>query len=535
MIDLALISGRIWTGDPATPWAEAVAVRGTRIVAVGTTAEVRKLAGRGAEIADLGGALVLPGFTDAHTHFLDGGFALRRVDLRGAKSREEFAARIAARARDLGPGRWVLGGGWDERGFDTAEPPRREWIDAATAGNPVCVNRIDLHAVLANSAALRIAGITGRTPDPDGGRIVKDPLTGEPTGLLREAAADLVLAKIPEPSFDEKLEAAGAALRHAARFGVTSVHEMADASSLEVFAELDRRGALAARIHVYIPISEVGVLARLKLRPPFGSPALKLAGLKGFVDGSLGSGTACFCEPYDDDPGSSGLFHGQTFPEGIMEERIMEADRAGLPLAIHAIGDRANRVLLDMYEKVMAANGPRDRRWRIEHAQHLRPEDILRFGRLGLAASVQPAHLVDDGCWAERKIGPGRARTTYAFRSLRDAGARLVFGSDWSVAPLDPLIGVQAAVTRRTRDGKNPGGWIPGEKIAVEDAVRAYTVNAAWAGFVEGERGTIEAGKLADLVVLDRDIFAIPEEEIAGVNALMTVFNGRIVFRKEQA
>ncbi len=533
MIDLALISGRIWTGDPATPWVEAVAVRGTRIVAVGTTSEVRGLAGPGTKSVDLGGQLVLPGFTDAHTHFLDGGFALRRVDLRGARGREDLASRISDGARGLGAGRWVLGGGWDERRFDAAGPPRKEWIDGVTPENPVCVNRIDLHAVLANSAALKIAGITERTPDPDGGEIVRDPATGGPTGLLREAAADMVLSKVPEPSFAEKTEAAGAALRHAARFGVTSVHEMADASSLEVFAELDRRGGLTARIHVYIPISEVGVLARLKLRPPFGSAALKLAGLKGFTDGSLGSGTALFCEPYADDPGSSGLFHGQMFPEGIMEERIMEADRAGLPLAIHAIGDRANRVLLDLYEKAIAASGPRDRRWRVEHAQHLRPEDISRFGRLGLAASVQPAHLVDDGCWAERKIGPERARTTYAFRSLREAGARLVFGSDWSVAPIDPLVGIHAAVTRRTRDGKNPGGWIPGEKVSVEDAVMAYTINGAWVVFAEAERGSIEAGKRADIVVLDRDIFAVPPEEIAEAEVRMTVFDGRIVYRKD--
>ncbi len=533
MIDLALINGRVWTGDPAAPWAGAVAVRGTRIVAVGSTAEVRGLAGPGTNSVDLEGRLVLPGFTDAHTHFLDGGLSLRRVDLRGARGREDFAARIADGARDLGVGRWVLGGGWDERRSDTGEPPRKEWIDEATRENPVCVNRIDLHAVLANSTALRIAGITRRTPDPDGGEIVKDPETGEPTGLLREAAADMVLAKIPEPSFDEKLEAAGAALRHAARFGVTAVHEMADASSFEVFAELDRRDEMTARIHVYIPISEVGVLARLKLRPPFGSAALKLAGLKGFTDGSLGSGTACFFEPYSDDPASSGIFHGQMFPEGIMEGRVMEADRAGLPLAIHAIGDRANRVLLDMYERVMAANGPKDRRWRIEHAQHLRPEDIARFGRLGLVASVQPAHLIDDGCWAERKIGPERVRTTYAFRSLLDTGARLVFGSDWSVAPLDPMIGIHAAVTRRTLDGKNPGGWVPEEKISVEDAVKSYTVNGAWVAFAEAERGSIEAGKRADLAILDRDIFAIPPEEIAEAKVLMTVFDGRIVYRKD--
>ena len=533
MVDLALLNGKVWTGDPGRPWAEAVAVRGDKIFAVGTTAEILKLASGSVNLVDLGGALVLPGFIDSHTHFLAGGFALKSIQLRAARSREEFVALIAAKARELGKGGWVVNGDWDHQEFSPPDLPRKDWIDAVTPDNPVCVNRLDGHMVLANSAALKLAGVTKDTPVPPGGEIVKDPATGEPTGILKDMAMDLVYAKIPEPSFAEKLEAAEASLRHAAENGVTSVHEMADAASFEVFEELARRSGLTARVYVYIPITEVDTLARLKLKSPFGSPYLKLAGLKGFVDGSLGSATAYFFEPYTDDPGTSGLLHGQMFPEGIMEKRIMEADRAGLQLAIHAIGDRANSLLLDMYEKAVAANGPRDRRWRVEHAQHLRPADIVRFGRLGLVAAVQPYHLVDDGRWAEGKIGPERARTTYAFRSLSEAGATLAFGSDWTVAPLSPILGIYAAVTRRTLDGKKPDGWVPEEKISVEEAVRAYTVNGAYAEFAEAAKGAIQAGKLADMVVLDRDIFAIPPEEIAGVKVAMTVFDGKIVHRKD--
>ncbi len=533
MVDLALLNGRVWTGDSGRPWAEAVAVRGDRIFAVGTTAEIRKLAPAGSKSVDVGGALVLPGFIDSHTHFLAGGFALKSIQLRAARSRKEFVALIAAKARQLGKGRWIVNGDWDHQEFSPPALPNKEWIDAVTPDNPVCVNRLDGHMVLANSTALKLAGVTKDTPVPLGGEIVKDPVTREPTGILKDTAMDLVYAKIPEPSFAEKLEAAEASLRHAAENGVTSVHEMADAASFAVFEELARRNRLTARVHVYIPVTEVDTLARLKLKSPFGSPYLKLAGLKGFMDGSLGSATAYFFEPYTDDPGTSGLLHGQMFPEGIMEKRIMEADRAGLQLAIHAIGDRANSMLLDMYEKAVAANGPRDRRWRVEHAQHLRPADILRFGRLGLVAAVQPYHLVDDGRWAEKKIGPERARTTYAFESLRRAGAILAFGSDWTVAPLSPILGIYAAVTRRTLDGKRPGGWVPEEKVSVEEAVRAYTVNGAYVEFAESAKGAVQAGKLADMVVLDRDIFTIPPEEIAAVKVALTVFDGKIVHKKD--
>jgi len=533
MVDLILVNGKVWTGDPARPWAEAVAVRDGKIFAVGTAAELRALSPSGTKLVELGGALVLPGFIDSHTHFLAGGFALKSIQLREAKSREDFVARIAAKAREAGPGRWILNGDWDHQQFTPVELPRKDWIDTVTPGNPVCVNRLDGHMVLANSLALKLAGVTRNTPVPPGGEIVKDPATGEPTGILKDTAMDLVYAKIPDPTFDEKLEAAEASVRHAAENGVTSVNEMADASSLEVFQEMARRGRLTTRVHVYIPITEVDTLARLKLKSPFGDSYLQLAGLKAFMDGSLGSATAYFFEPYTDDPKTSGLLNGQMFPEGIMEKRILEADRAGLQLAIHAIGDRANSLLLDMVEKAVAANGPRDRRWRVEHAQHMRPADIARFGRLGLVAAVQPYHVIDDGRWAEGKIGPERAKTTYAFESLRRAGAVLAFGSDWTVAPLSPILGIYAAVTRRTLDGKRPGGWIPEEKVTVEEAVRAYTASGAWVQFAEAAKGTIEAGKLADLVVLDRDIFTIPPEEIGGTKVRMTVFEGRIIYGKD--
>ena len=350
MADLVLVNGKVWTGNRAAPWVEAVAVAGGRIVKVGPDAQVRELAGAGTEFVDLDGALLLPGFTDAHTHFLNGGFALRSLNLRDARSRSEFVNRIAAKAAESAPGEWIQNGDWDHQNFNPPGLPRKEWIDAVTPENPVCVNRLDGHMVLVNSLALGIAGITKETPAPAGGEIVRDLETGEPTGILKDTAADLVFDKIPEPSFEEKLRAGEIALRHAAENGITSVHEMADESSYEVFAELGRRGKLTARISVYIPITEVERFPALKERTLGGSPLLRLAGLKGFVDGSLGSGTALFFEPYTDDTTTSGLLHGQMFPEGIMEKRILEADRLGLQIAVHAIGVKANGLILDLSE-----------------------------------------------------------------------------------------------------------------------------------------------------------------------------------------
>lgn len=529
MADLILINGAIHTLDPAQPRAEAVAIRDGRILKVGPVADVRGLAGKETQTIDLGGSFVLPGFIDSHTHFLNGGFSLASVQLRDVRTREEFAARIEAKIKDLEKGDWVQDGDWDHELFTPVELPRREWIDPISPDNPVCVNRYDDHMILANSVALKISGITKSTPVPPGGEIVKDPMTGEPTGILKDAAADLVFLHVPEPSWREKLGAAEAALRNAAEHGVTSVHEMADASSFEVYQQLLRDGKMTARLYVYIPISDVDIYSRLKLKTPFGNDDLKIGGLKGFVDGSLGSATASFYEPYTDDPKNRGLLAPQMFPEGIMEKRIMEADKAGLQVAIHAIGDRANGLLLDLYEKAVAQNGPRDRRWRIEHAQHLRPQDIARFGKLGVIASVQPYHAYDDGRWAEKKIGAERIRYTYAFKSLLDGGAVLALGSDWTVAPLDPISGIYAAVTRATSDRKNPGGWVPEEKLSLDEAIRGYTTGGAYAEFAEKDKGTIQSGKLADIVVLDKDLFKVPADEIMDAKVVLTIVGGKIV------
>jgi predicted amidohydrolase YtcJ len=531
MADLALLGGSVWTGDSGRPWAEAVAVRGGRIVAVGTSKDIRRLVGRDSRVIDLGGALVVPGFIDSHTHFLDGGFALLSIRLREARSRDDFVARIQDKAAELAKGEWILNGDWDHQQFDPPELPHREWIDAVTPENPVCVNRHDGHMVLANSLALKLAGVTAGTSSPAGGEILKDPRTGEPTGILKDAAMELVTRHIPEPTFGIRLKAAGAALRLAAENGVTSTHDMAyGTGNLAVYRELLDSGKLTCRIFLYVPIVEVDAFSRLSLKTPFGNEFIKIGGLKGFVDGSLGSSTALFFEPYADDPQVSGLFHPDMIPEGVMEQRIRAADAAGLQVAVHAIGDRANAVLLDIFEKVIAQNGPRDRRWRIEHAQHLRPGDMERMARLGIIASVQPYHAIDDGRWAERKIGPARCRTTYAFRSLLDSGVRLAAGSDWTVAPLDPLAGIYAAVTRRTTDGKHPEGWYPEQKISLEEALRAYTTNGAYAEFAEKSKGLIKEDFLADLVVLNRNIFEVSPEKIVEARVKTTIVGGRIVF-----
>ncbi len=529
MAETILLNGHIWTGTEDSPEVEALAVVQNRILKTGSNKEIKKLAGPGTRVLDLQGRLVLPGFIDAHTHFLNGGLALRSVQLRECRSREEFVSRIAAKARELPAGSWILNGDWDHQQFSPPVLPTRDWIDALTPDHPVCVNRFDGHMVLVNSLALKLAGIDRNTVSPPGGEIVRDPKTGEPTGILKDAAADLVYAVIPPPSLEEKKDAVRIALKEAAANGVTSVHDMSEAASFEVYQELLATGELTARLYVYIQIPEIESFLRLKIKSGFGHPFLRLAGLKGFVDGSLGSATALFFEPYSDNPQAYGLLASHMFPEGIMEQRLRQADQAGLQVAIHAIGDRANAILLDLMEKIWAENGPRDRRWRIEHCQHLRKTDIERYGKLGLVASVQPYHAIDDGCWAEKKIGPERARTTYAFKSLQKVGAVLVFGSDWTVAPLSPLAGIYAAVTRRTLDGRNPEGWIPEEKVTLEEAIRSYTVRAAYAEFSEKEKGSLEPGKLADLVVIDRDLFRLRPEEIIQARVVLTMVDGRVV------
>ena len=532
--DLLIVNAVVRTMDPAKPTADAIAIYGNRIVSVGSNEEIRKMASSSTRIVDAKGRLVLPGFNDAHVHFMTGGFQLSSVDLRDANSPQEFADRIKAFAAKVPSGRWIKGGDWDHERWPNAKLPTKELIDSFTKDTPVFVNRLDGHMALANTTALKLAGVTRETIDPPGGLIVRDPKTGEPTGILKDAAQDFVWKVIPPASFEEKLAAARAATNYAASLGVTSVQDVLAGDDVGVYQTLLDRGELKTRIYAVTPLPVWERLARTGVKAHFGSEMLRVGALKGFADGSLGSTTALFDEPYRDEPNTSGLPGSEMFPEGAMLGRVRDADRAGLQVFIHAIGDKANDLILSIFEQVERENGARDRRFRIEHAQHLHPRDIQRFARDKVIASMQPYHAIDDGRWAEKRIGSERAKTTYAFRSLLDAGATLAFGTDWTVAPLNPILTLYAATTRRTIDGKNPNGWVPEQKITIEEAVRAYTVGSAFAEFQDTAKGTISPGKLADLVILSQDVFKIDAKEIENVKVLLTMLDGRVVYEARE-
>jgi predicted amidohydrolase YtcJ len=524
-VSLAVVNAKVWTGDPRRPWADAVAVQNDRLVAVGSSAEVRKMAAKDTRVIDAAGAMLVPGFIDAHVHFVDGGFRLASVQLRDARTPAEFVARIKAFAADAPPGAWITGGDWDHEQWG-GELPRRDWIDSITPNTPVWVNRLDGHMSLANSAALRTAKVGRATPEVAGGAIVRD-ARGEPTGLLKDNAMSLVDAHVPAPSAELSDRALEAAMRHVAEQGVTSVHNMGSWEDLGVFERARKASRLRTRIYAAVPLASWERLRDTVAARGHGDHWLRIGALKGFVDGSLGSHTAAFMAPFSDAPHDTGLLVNT--PQDLYRW-TKGADGAGLHVLVHAIGDRAINLQLDIFERVARENGSRDRRFRIEHAQHIAPADVPRFGALGVIGSMQPYHAIDDGRWAERVIGRERIATTYAFRALLDAGARLAFGSDWFVAPPTPLEGIYAAVTRRTLDDRNPGGWVPAQKISVEEALRAYTSGAAYASFEEREKGTLERGKLADFVLIDRDLTRVPPETIRNARVLLTVVGGRVVF-----
>lgn len=528
--ELIVLNAVIRTMDGKQPTAQALAVSERRILAVGDNQKIQGLATAATRVIDARGSLIVPGFNDSHVHFVSGGKQLSSVDLRTAKTPEEFVERLRRFAENLPKGKWITGGDWDHENWPGTPLPTKQLIDSATPDHPVLVSRLDGHMALANSVALRLGGITKETPDPPGGLIVRERASREPAGVLKDAAMALVARKIPAAIFDEKLAAARAATEHAAKLGVTSVQDMSGGSDVLVYQELANRGELKTRIYAVAPLPQWRRSADAGLKAAVGTAWLRQGGLKGFADGSLGSTTALFFEPYLDAPQTRGLPSDEMFPEGAMLQRVRSADSSGLQVMIHAIGDRANDQILGIFEQVARENGSRDRRFRIEHAQHLRLSDINRFVSNGIIASMQPYHCADDGRWAEKRIGPQRAKGTYAFRALLDAGAVLAFGSDWNVAPLDPLQGIAAAVTRRTLDGKHPDGWVPEQKITVEEAVRAYTVGSAIAEFTDGEKGTLAPGMLADFVMLSQNIFAIEPTEIERTRVVLTVVDGKVVF-----
>ena len=528
--DLIVTHANIYTVDRQHPRAEAVAVIGERIVAVGSRAEIDSWRGPATRVIDAHGRLLLPGFNDSHVHFTDGGAALAEVQLNDAGSVEELRHRLATQVARTARGEWILGGDWDETKWSPRQQPTAVLIDDITRDVPVFISRYDGHQGLANSAAMRLAGISTGTADVAGGVIVRDE-TGAPTGIFKDAAQELLFKVIPPRSHEQRLAAARRALAYAASVGVTSVQHMSvEFADVEVYSELLEKGELTTRIYCAPLETEWQAQARVGMRRAWGSPYLRLGAVKGFADGSIGSRTAALLKPYSDEPDNRGILSAEMHPPEAMRERLMQADAAGLQLRVHAIGDRAISMVLDMFEAIETANGYHDQRMTIEHAQHTAPDDLERFARLHVIASMQPYHAIDDGRWVEARIGLERARTSYAWRSLLDHGVTLAFGTDWYVAPLNPLLGLYAAVTRATLDGKNPQGWIPEQKITLAEAVEAYTLGSAFAEFQEKEKGSITAGKLADMVILSEDIFAIKPEAIRNVKVETTIVGGKLVY-----
>jgi predicted amidohydrolase YtcJ len=540
-IDLILVHAKIWTENPRQPEAEAVAIQGNRIVEVGDSEAILKLAGSKTRVIDLKGRRIVPGFNDAHVHFYMGGDGITSVQLHEASSLEEFREKIAEFTRSRPKGEWILNGNWDHERWTPAQLPTHQLIDDVTPDNPVFVNRSDGHMCLANALAMKLAGVDKSTKDVPGGLIVRD-ADGNPTGIFKDAAKTLIEHVQPRPSMEQILSAIRAAQTYATENGVTSVQDMGvfTAHGVDTMADvirgyqiLERRGELHVRISTHLPLVDWKRLASAGVMADFGSEKLQIGALKSFADGSLGSTTAWFYEPYSDAPTTSGIPSPELLHPEEMYAHMRDADKAGLQIAVHAIGDRAIRTILDMFERLETENGASDRRLRIEHAQHLSPADIPRFAKLHVVASMQPYHAIDDGRWADKRIGSERVKTTYAFRSLLDAGAVLAFGSDWFVAPMNPLAGIYAAVTRRTLDGKNPDGWVPRQKISVGEAVHAYTVGSAYASLEDGVKGSIEPGKLADLAVLSDDIFHMNPVEIETARVNMTIFDGKVIFERK--
>jgi predicted amidohydrolase YtcJ len=528
--DIVIQGGPVWTGlSTGRGQPGAVAIADGKILAVGDSAQIARYVGSKTQVLHAAGGLIMPGFADGHTHFVDGGFQLASINLRDAATPQEFVRRLKEYAAHLKPGEWILGGDWDHTLWRGAPLPRHDWIDSVTPNNPVFISRVDGHMALANAAAMRAAQVTAATRAPVGGEMPRD-ARGEPSGIFKDNAEDLISAAIPAPSAEQDDSAVARALAHAASLGVTATGNMsASWANLAAYKRMERAGRMTVRVLLYLPIDGWRAVADSVQRNGAGDDWVRIGGVKGYMDGSAGSRTAFFFEPFSDSAGYHGLMRQ---PESEMRAWVGAADSAGLQIAVHAIGDRANALIMAIYDSVARAHGARDRRFRVEHAQHLRAQEISLFGARRVVPSMQPYHAIDDGRWVEQRIGPERIKTTYAFRTLLDTEAPLAFGSDWTVAPLDPMLGVYAAVTRRTLDNKNPGGWVPGQKITVGEALRAYTYGNAWATFNEQKWGTLAPGRFADVVVLDRDPFAVAPESLGTIKPRYTIVGGKVVYRR---
>ena len=521
-------NGRIYTNDSGSPWAQAMLIRGAEILAVGDEDEVSALAGKGATIVDLEGRFVMPGFNDAHLHLGGAGADWLAVRLNGAGSVEELQKRVAEAVAQHKEGEWITGGGWDHTLWPDKKFPNRQELDAVAPANPVLLTHISGHVAVVNSLALKLAGITKDTKNPAGGEIERG-ANGEPDGMLKEGAAmRLVESKIPPPSPAERRKGIELALADAARNGVTSVQDYSSWEDFLVYRELKNDGKLTARITEWLPFpTPLEKLEQMRREGGTTDPWLKTGALKGFMDGALGSRTAALLAPYSDAPNTSGIL---TADPAKYRAMAIERDKAGFQINFHAIGDKANRVALDIFEAVEKANGPRDRRDRIEHAQVVAMSDFPRFAQLGVIASMQPSHETNDMRWAEQRLGPQRAKGAYAWATMQKFGVRLAFGTDYDVEPVSPFRGLYACVTRELPDGGPKGGWEPQEKISLADCIRAYTSGSAYAEFEEGKKGELKAGEYADFIVLSDDLTKIPPQEYTKVEVLRTVVGGKTVY-----
>ena len=521
------LNGTIFTLNKNNNYAEAMVTIDNKIIFVGNNELAMKVASSDTEIFDFEKRLVLPGFIDCHVHFMTGGLSLTRVNLSKSNSKDEFISTVKKyveqNTRD-----WILGGNWDHQQFDDGQLPDKSWVDPFTGNTALYLTRLDIHTALVNSKALELAKITKDTPDPDGGKIYKDE-TGEPTGILVDSAMKLVADLIPQPSDDDYKYALKTAIKEAEKNGITSVHDITEKNFLHFYQDAVKNERLRTRINSILPLEYVDSFINLGIDNAFGNEKLKIGTLKAFADGSLGSETAWFFDPYSSNSSSCGL-PTNAMSSGKFKEWALKADLNHLQLAVHAIGDRAVSEVLDVFEEVADTNPQWDRRFRMEHVQHIKEKDIQRMETLNVIASMQPSQLYDDGAWAESKIGKDRLKGTHAVKTLLENGIKVCLGSDWTVTPLNVIHGIDSAVNRTTKDGKNPGGWIPEEKISVADAIKAYTLDAAYASFEENIKGSLETGKLADFIVLDKNILEIDPSEIKDVNVDLTVMDGEKVF-----
>lgn len=527
--DLFAFNGRIHTLHPALPFAQAIAARDGRIVAIGSNAETRTLAGPETESIDLGGQTVLPGFIDAHVHLLWLGRSLDTINLEGARSLQECLARVQAylAERRIAPGVWVRGSGWDEYCWAAPILPTRHDLDALTPHNPVLLMRKDGHSLLANSRALALAEIEAVTENPPGGVIDRD-AAGQPTGIVRDNAMEIVLRAVSEPAAEEKERGLLLGQERALSYGVTSVGSMETPPVFFALQALAQAGKLKLRVSQSIPYEHLDDAIALGVRSGLGDEWLRVAGLKLFADGSLGSATALLLENYEGRPGERGV---ATRQKAELRDLVRQATAAGIAPIIHAIGDRANRDVLDIYEESRAAGEGEGLRYRIEHCQLVQPVDVARFGRLGVIASMQPTHCTSDRAMAEKLWGR-RSRYAYAWRSMLDSGAILAFGSDAPVETISPLVGMWAAMTRRSPQAPAGDSWYAEQCLTADEALRAYTMGAAYALNEERHRGSLALGKLADMVVLSKDILAGQPEDVLQADVEMTIVGGSVAYRK---